>query len=186
MAEKEVSKTALAIPKGYEEQQTGLPPYWGPNEEELAKGVPQFFHARVIAFDGKDPAFKRWVMQAVDPITCWRGKERAEEVLVKPGEFFSVSHYAGLPLGRYFGFPVFVVAKGKRKIDGGQTVWEWTLRTSPEAAKAVQARQERIIAQAQASAAAQMATAAGGNGTAPKALPPAAGAIEAQSDDIPF
>lgn len=185
MAEKEVTKstTALAIPKGYEEQQTGLPPYWGPNEEELAEGVPQFFHARVIAFDGKDPAFQRWVLQAVDALTCWRGKEKEEEVQVKPGEFFSISAYAGLPLGRYFGFPVFVVAKGKRGIGKGQSVWEWTLRTTPEAAKAVQERQQRAIERAQAHAATQMP--GGGNGTAPKALPPA-GYEQARTDDIPF
>ena len=164
----EVRDTAagIPIPDGYVEQQTGLPPYWGPNEEQLKNGVAQYFHAKVIMFDNKDPKFERWVLQALAPITCFRGKrEQAEQVDIKPGEFFSISDYAGLPLGRYMGHPVFVYAKNKRPISGGQEVWEWGLRTSPEVARLVQERYEQMIAAAQKSGALQ------GKPVTPKALP---------------
>jgi hypothetical protein len=142
-----VDESVIPIPEGYEDQQTGLPPYWSPDEEALEQGKAQYFHARVIDYDDTNPEFHRWVLQALAPTICHRGPARdAEEVHVRIGEFFSVSDWAGLPLARYLGHPVFVFAKNKRPFGTkGRTVWEWGLRTTKEVAALVAKRNEEMI-----------------------------------------
>lgn len=146
----------------YQDEQTGLPPYWGPNDELLgppdASGfrkptVPMQFYGKVVSYDDSDPEFKRYVIQAGHDILCKRGaKDVVEEVQIKKYEFFSVSDYAGLPLGRYIGLPVFAYIKGKRPIvsDRGiadQTVWEWGIKVSPQVKAKMDQRREKAVAE---------------------------------------
>jgi hypothetical protein len=69
----------------------------------------------------------RWVLQATKfDIPCEQGKSDAQErMIVKCGEFFTMSEYASLPLERFFGLEVVGIVKGKRPIDGGKTLWSF-------------------------------------------------------------
>src|SRR5579864_838726 len=71
-------------PAGFtEDEQTGLPPYWAPDEEQFRQGIPQNFFGRVIAKDDADPEFVRWIIQAGKEQNCKRGPaENAESILV--------------------------------------------------------------------------------------------------------
>lgn len=141
--------TLMKAPEGFEDEQVGLPPYWGPDEEKMEQKIPQGFYARVIGLDNADEDFKRVILQAGADILCHRGpRDDAEEVLVKKGDYFTCSAYAGLPLHRYIGIPVYVLAKSKRKISGGRTVWEWSLKVPTAAKPLLQRRREAEAAAA--------------------------------------
>lgn len=140
---------------GMEDEQVGLPPYWGPSEEAMNQGVAQGFYAKVAAFDDKDPEFHRYVMQSMQPeLLCHRGPaDGAEEMMVKKGEFFSISDYNGLPLGQYMGLgPIFVYVKDKvATATAGRSVWVWGVKVD-KATKAVlnERRQAQVLPQARA------------------------------------
>lgn len=131
-----------AAPEGWEVEQTGFPPYWNPGEGKAFKGV-------VIGLDNKDESFQRFALRATSPLMCQRGPaDESEEVLVKPGEYFSVSAYAALPLEKYIGVEVYVAVKGKRKLQDAKTLWEFTVMISPESRKILADReQKRLLAE---------------------------------------
>jgi hypothetical protein len=133
-----------AVPEGFEQQQTGFPPYWGPEHGKTFRGV-------VIERDDRDPEFMRFLLKATAPVACAQGPaEDQTEVQVKAGEFFTCSAYAALPLDRYVGCEVFVQAKQKRDIKGGKEVWDFALFCSAETARLVADRQAKMLAEAQA------------------------------------
>jgi hypothetical protein len=120
----------------FQEEQIGFPPYWTPEEGKKV-------YARVVDFDDSDPEFLRYVMQAGHDIDCQRGPSDArEEVTVHKGEFFTMSQYASLPLGKYLDIPVLIQVKEKRKIDGGKTMWVFSLSVSEQAKKILAARRQ--------------------------------------------
>lgn len=167
-------------------QQTGLPPYWAADEEVHKAGVAQGFYARVIGRDDGDPTFPRYVVQAGMDTPCMKGGgDDAEPVIVKKGEFFTTSVYAGLPLERFIGVPVIVKVKDKRKINtkgGPRTIWDFTVEVTPQVDKILAARRqaaaERAIAQGNALRAGGVPTT---NGNVPQ-LPQGGG----MDDEIPF
>jgi hypothetical protein len=131
-------------PQGWEEEQTGFPPYWNPSPGKAFRGV-------VLGLDEKDPDFPRYAFKATDQVICARGPaDDAEEVIVKAGEFFTCSGYAALPLQRYIGFEVFVVAKSKRDIKGGKELWEFSLKIHPEEKKKLLALEAKRLAESTA------------------------------------
>jgi len=141
MAENKGNNGHDAAPEGFVEEQIGFPPYWTPEEGKS-------FYARVIEFDDRDPEFPRYIMQAGRETPCEQGGgEKMRPITVKKGEFFTVSEYSGLPLGRYIGIPVFVTALNKRKLEGNRTTWDWTLRI-PEQAKAILQKRREAAATA--------------------------------------
>lgn len=130
------------IPQGYEEEQVGFPPYWSPEEGgQRFSGIP-------IARDDKDPEFVRYTLIADRVIHCKKGPaEDAEQVIVRPGERFSVSEYASLPLAELFGLPMMAVATHKSKTSTpGQSVWNWKLFLTPESKKQLHARRAEAAA----------------------------------------
>ncbi len=170
------------------EEQTGMPPYWTPDEEAHNEGVIQGFYARVIGRDDGDPAFPRFVLQAGQDMTAMQGGgDDAHEVDVPKGGFFTCSVYAGLPLERYIGIPVIVQVKAKRAINtkqGRRTIWDWTLRVPESAQKILDERRQRAAEAAISQGAAMRSRGLPAtNGSVPQlGAPPVAAAQE----EIPF
>lgn len=105
-----------ALMEGEEEQlveeQTGFPPYWNP-------GIGKWFKATVMNRDERDPDFIRYHLLALAPVVCAKGpSDDAEEIEVQPGEFFTCSAYAALPLDKYFGIDIKVITYKTRKLPG--------------------------------------------------------------------
>lgn len=98
--------------EGWEEDSVGFAPYY------KVEGVGSCFFGKICTVDARDPEFIRYIVQCeVAPIKCQRGPvDGAEEVMVQPGEFFTVSAYAGLPAERYFDMSVFCKVKEVRKL----------------------------------------------------------------------
>jgi hypothetical protein len=117
--------------KDWEDENLSLPPYW-------VTDVGKQFAARVIDLDSADPDFPRYVLEALAPVDCQSGKrEEAEEVHVRPGEFFTCSTYAGLPLARYIGCRVVVTCTGTRKVNQPQPMYVFKMVMHPEDKKMV-------------------------------------------------
>lgn len=117
------------------EQSVGLPPYWTPGEQPVGrwfKGIP-------MMLDNKDPNFIRYHIQASLATKCFTGPvAEAQEVICQPGEIFSVSAYAGLPLDDYLGFEVGVLIQSHRQlpptpeIKDTRNFYTWIVKVSPE------------------------------------------------------
>jgi hypothetical protein len=127
---------------GWEEIETGFPPYWKPEIGKMILG-------KVCVVDFRDPSFPRVVLQATKvAIPCQRGPvEGAEDVLVKPGEFFTMSEYAALNLGNYIDLEVAIKCVGERGVPADKTrnlpkrdMFEWKVWATPEAAKLLKQR----------------------------------------------
>jgi hypothetical protein len=117
---------------GWEEEQLAFPPYLN-MEPPSGDFKGSWFHALVITLDDRDPQFPRYVLQAATPLHCLQGKKEEQvDVLVKSGEFFTVSTYSGLPLERYVGVHVLVKCIGTRKVDQPQPMKVFQLKVSPE------------------------------------------------------
>lgn len=136
-------KALLDAVKGWEAEQIGFPPYWNPKE------IGNKLLARPVLLDTRDESFHRYVMVATQvPIRCQRGPaDGAQEVIVKPGEMFTMSPYAALPLDAYFDIEVFIEVSGKRKLPGNaesdnkpRDLWEFTLKVSPNDRKLLNSR----------------------------------------------
>jgi hypothetical protein len=111
---------------GFEEAQIGFPPYFKPIEGRTIKFRP-------VALDTRDARFFRWVCEASHNIACWTGpKDDAEPVLVRSGEYFTMSVYASLPLEKFIGEEIICTVKSKRDIHDGQNVWIWSVKVKPE------------------------------------------------------
>lgn len=123
----------------WEVENTGFPPYF---DMEVGKG----FLGKVVALDYRDPKFPRIIFQATTiAIPCKRGPvDDAEEVLVKPGEFFTMSAYASCTdaLGMAIDLEVYLKATGKRKLSGvdPRNMFDFEMKVSPEDKKVLNAR----------------------------------------------
>ena len=118
----------IAAPDGWEEEQISFPPYWNPAAiGNSFRGIPQ-------GLDNRDPDFPRFVLLATVPIKCEQGpRDDVEEVTVQPGELFTTSVYAALPLDRYIGWEVWVTVKDWiPDVGKGDGVWRFGLRMKPE------------------------------------------------------
>lgn len=114
--------------KDFQEEQISFPPYWDVGDNK-------WFYGMVVAVDDRDAEFVRYVVQAERPIMCKQGskkKKESEDVEVKPGEFFTLSAYSGLPLDRYIGVKVLVRVTGKKDVGQPQPMWTFSLHVSPE------------------------------------------------------
>jgi hypothetical protein len=132
----------------WEEEQVGFPPYWNP---ELGVRI----SAKVIALDVRDELFHRWTLQATrKSIQCAIGPaEDAEPVTVKPGELFTCSAYAGLPLDLFVGLEVLIYVSDKRKLPGNEAskgvkrdLWVFKLLVAPESKKLLEERKAAKVA----------------------------------------
>lgn len=127
----------------FKEEQIGFPPYWSPDE------IGDKILCKPILFDNKDENFPRYVMICTRvPLKCFRGPaDNQQEVVVKPGEMFTMSPYAALPLDRYYDIEVYIQTTGRRKLPGNEAsegkprdLWEWKLMVSKDDQKLLNAR----------------------------------------------
>lgn len=128
-------------------QNLGFPPFWAPSEKKNDAGHHGEFHARVIAFDNRDPKMNRWVFQLIeDTLVCGQGDaEHRVEIEVNPGDFFTTSDYAAfMTLDDFLGLDVYITALSKERMatDARKTMWKWELVTSPEVDAIVRKRRE--------------------------------------------
>ena len=137
--------TALDIPnfdtKNWTEEQVGFAPYWEPK-----KGAK--IMAQIIQKDAPEESFVRYLMRAGQDMECSRGakgedeegnKQDAEKVLVKKGEYFTVSVYFSLQgLFEFYlvsGLKPWMEITAVEKVKTskpGRTAWQWKVRVSPE------------------------------------------------------
>lgn len=127
-------KAILEAIADWEEEQVGFPPYWKPEE------VGRLIMGKVLMKD-EDGMFPRYVLQAILPVKCQKGSAQSntvQEVVVQPGQFFTMSVYAGLPLDRFFDVGVVIRVTGERMLpateesDGKpRDLWEWTVLVHP-------------------------------------------------------
>lgn len=136
-AEREI----LAQLGAWEKVETGFVPYWKPE-------VGRILVARVCALDTRQEGFTRIVLQATRlPVTCARGPvDGGEEVIVQPGDFFSMGEYASLDMSKFFDIEVFIKVTGTRKLPGNEAsngvprkLFEFDVRCSPEDKKRLNA-----------------------------------------------
>ena len=124
--------------------QVGLPPYWKPMPDGTGSAVGRWFCGVPMSLDNQDPNFPRWVIQATQPLTCYRGpKADMEEVQVQPGDLFTISEYAGLNLREYFGMKIGVVIVSDTPLsptpDGEpRNFYRWQVRLDKNEAKELQ------------------------------------------------
>jgi hypothetical protein len=133
-------KEILAQIENWEKVDIGFPPYWTPEVGKVIIG-------RVAALDFSDLSFHRVVMQATKAtIPCQRGPaDGAESVPVAPGEFFTMSEYAGMNLENFMDMEVFIKCSGTRTVPGDKArglpardMFEWTVKVSPDDKKRLQ------------------------------------------------
>jgi hypothetical protein len=118
------------------EQVLGFPAYWEPSDEPNANGNHGVIYATVTGFDDSDPDFERWIFTAKHTTRCFKGPVGDQkEIIVQPGQFFSVANKVQLRLKPYIGLDVQLTAKDKVKIDGGKTMWNFRLDVTKETAK---------------------------------------------------
>jgi hypothetical protein len=131
--------------QGWAEEQIGFPPYWTPGQ------IGRKFLATPVALDTRDENFHRFILKVTRaPIECQTGPSAdAKKQVVKPGEMFTMSPYAALPLERYFDIEVYVEVVGQRQLPATEEskgrprdLWEWRLLVSPESQKLLNARRE--------------------------------------------
>jgi len=130
----------------WDEVQIGFAPYFHPEKGSTVVGF-------LVGKDARDPKFVRYQMKALVDTMCRRGpaNEDAEEgavgedVLVKKGDFFSMSVYysladqfdcliwASAKTGQEF--PIKVEAVNKTKTKNDRTVWNFKMHTPKEVTK---------------------------------------------------
>jgi hypothetical protein len=125
------------IQEGWEEEATFLefPPYWSPAEGKS-------FQGKVIARD-ETGDFPRYVIEATAPAECAKGAgDDSEPVMVEPGQKFTVSEYASLPLSLCFGLEIKAtsVERSAKKTKAGFNPWQWKLVLPTKDRKILQAR----------------------------------------------
>ena len=132
----------------WEEEQVGFAPYWNPEPGKFFVGTP-------VARDERDPSFLRYLIKAAVDTQCKRGPvDEAEEVLVKKGEFFSVSVYYALAepfdaiLENFTSKGTDILAKvtaiKTAKTKEKNDVWQWKMHLPPEHKKLMTAMKETV------------------------------------------
>lgn len=153
MANEKDTSTDLAIPtfdtKNWTEEQVGFAPYWKPKKGEK-------IICRLVQKDEPEDSFVRYLMQAGQDINCFRGgnqnadddengensddeKTSAEPVLVKKGEYFTVSVFYSLQgLFEFYltsGLKPWMELQATDKVKTskpGRKAWQWKLRVDPK------------------------------------------------------
>jgi len=124
------------------EEQVGFAPYFS-----AAEGAK--FYAVPVELDNRQPKFVRVLFMAEHDTACFTGPtDDQTPTVVKKGEFFTLSLYAGLEekfveyLSCPFPVPCLVECKEKVRIadgeDGPRFFWKWSIKVSPETAKKLQ------------------------------------------------
>lgn len=120
---------------GWSDEQIGFAPYWQPAPGAFCEGIP-------TDIDDRDPKFVRINMLATRDIQCFRGPVDSQEpVMVKEGEFFSLSVYEGLKKSFVefltCGAPIRCMVKAEEKIEtaGGNDFWRFSVKVHPESMK---------------------------------------------------
>jgi hypothetical protein len=123
------------VPADWNETLTGFPPYWLP--EAGAKW------AGSVIMKDESGDFERYVVRATRPVMCQKGSgDEQERVLVKAGEFFTLSMYSNLQLERFIGLgELIVICKGQitAKTPAG-FVWAFRVFPSPATERALAAK----------------------------------------------
>lgn len=139
---------ALAIPdfSKWEEEQVGFAPYWNPETDK-------WFLGQVVSRDERDPEFVRYLVKAALDTPCKRGPvDGAEEVLVKSGEYFSISVYyslqglfdAYLEMGIVPPVMKVIAVKEVKTKKAGQTCWTWKVLISPDDKKRINTKRTEL------------------------------------------
>jgi hypothetical protein len=120
----------FAIPasevEGFSSEQISFPPYLNP-----AVGLK--FLAVPISLDDRDPEFPRWVCEARHSLECEKGsKDEKEDVVVRAGEFFTMSVYAALPLERFVGLKCLIQCTGVKDVGRPQPMFVFDLKLSAD------------------------------------------------------
>lgn len=145
------------------EEQVGFTPYWEVEQGKYFLGIPS-------ARDERDPEFVRYVFTAVEPTVCQRGSKRqneVEQVIVQPGEQFSISVWKVLErvFDEYFEIGVTPMCKVTAlrekpvKSDNTKTYWEWKVEVSPATKKKLAAKRAEVHAMRKAAEKAAIAAA---------------------------
>lgn len=139
------NKEILDAVKDWEREQTGFPPYWKP------KAAGDLFLGKPILKDERDPNFPRFVVQATQfPIVCQQGPaDGADIVIVRPGDYFTCSVWAALPLEDFIDIESCVMAEHSRKLppneqsDGRpRNLWTWNVKVTKESRLLVRERRQ--------------------------------------------
>ena len=137
MVEKKNDKNEVIVQipntDGWVTEQTGFAPYWNPVEGASFFGI-------VVEKDERDPEFVRYLMKAVCDTPCKTGSEDNEEdVLVKAGDYFTVSVYFSLQgLFDFYlenGINTVMKVTAKKQVPTkktGRKVWQWQVQVSPK------------------------------------------------------
>lgn len=129
----------------WEELQTGFAPYWNPEPNS-------WIFAQIAEKDERQEDFTRYLLRAGVDTKCKRGPaDNAEDVIVKKGEYFTISVYFALQglfdlfleTGLSPWLRIESVAKVKTKTPG-QTTWTWKIMCSPEDRKKIEAKKEQL------------------------------------------
>lgn len=131
------------IPADWVEEHTGFPPY-------LRMEVGKAFRGTILLRDERDPSFPRYHVQSAVKLDCQTGPvDNGEIITILPGEIFTISTYAALPLERYFGFEVAVLCKSSRKLPPNEAsegkprdLFEFKLMVSPNDSKLLASRRK--------------------------------------------
>lgn len=129
-----------ALEKEFVEQQVGFAPYWNPFIGGRFYATPE-----AIDIDKDDPDFIRYVLKSHINLTCYTGPaDDAKEVLVKAGDYFTISAYAKLPLQKFIGVPVMAKVIAELDIGKGKTMWDFEVRVSASDDKLLRAKREEL------------------------------------------
>ncbi len=139
------NKEILDSVKDWEKEQTGFPPYWKPKMEG------DLFFGKPILKDERNPEFERFVVQATKfPIVCQQGPaDDADIIIVRPGDYFTVSVWSALPLEDFIDIETCVMAEKSRKLPGNddsggvpRKLWTWNVKVTTEARKLIRERRQ--------------------------------------------
>jgi len=108
------------------------------------------FLGRVMARDvkpqtddktGEVKDFVRWLLLATRAeVPCFQGPtQEVERMSARPGEPFNVSNYETLKFEEFLGCEVLVIARSKRAIKNGHTLWNFDLRVTKEMKRELEA-----------------------------------------------
>jgi len=132
----------------WEELQVGFAPYWNPSPGA-------WFYGQIVEKDERDSDFVRYLVRAGTATACKRGpNDAAEEVTVKPGEYFSVSVYYSLrdtfDIFLESGFRPFIRVLAVKEVKTktvGQTCWTWKVNIAPQDKKLFETAKMNLLAQ---------------------------------------
>lgn len=134
---------------GWEEENISFPPYF------TFQAVGEYIIGSLEKYDARDPEFPRYVFKAAMDTQCHQGKKGEEKaVVVKPGEFFTISAYGGLNpevLQELVGLPMKLTVTGKRDVGKPSPMLVFQVLMSPESKRLLAerrlARQKEAIAE---------------------------------------